>query len=250
MLQNIHNWLVRTYQLKNQKQKTKIREFHLERLVEQVNGYCERAGFELWAEPINAVTNMAFLLAAFALGRYLKAVETQTGTRDPQSRALIYILWAIGFGSLAFHTFATIWAGIADTLPIIIIILTYVYLALRRFFGLPVAAALLGPPALIGLAFVFGQTGFAGATYLPALIGMIVLSLAAALRGPYDIGYALAVSSLVFGVSLGLRTIDEPMCMQITIGTHWAWHVLNALTLYLVIKLHIDHHLGASTRET
>ena len=63
MLQNIHNWLVRTYQLKNQKQKTKIREFHLERLVEQVNGYCERAGFELWAEPINAVTNMAFLQA-------------------------------------------------------------------------------------------------------------------------------------------------------------------------------------------
>lgn len=214
----------------------------MERLMEQVDGYCEHASFELWAEPLNAVTNLAFLLAAFALGRYLTTVEARTGSRDPQSRALIYMLWAIGLGSLAFHSFATIWAGIADVVPIIIIILTYVYLALRRFFGLPVAAALLGPPALIGMAYVFGQTGFAGATYVPALIGMILLSLAAAFRGQSEIGYGLAVSSLVFGVSLGLRTIDEPMCMQITIGTHWAWHVLNALTLYLVIKLHIDHH--------
>ncbi|MAK11421.1 MAG: hypothetical protein CBC43_005945 [Rhizobiales bacterium TMED83] len=213
----------------------------LDRLMEQVDGYCERVGFELWAEPLNAVTNLAFLLAAFALGRYLVGVEARTGRRDPQSRVLIFLLWAIGLGSLAFHTFATIWAGIADTLPIIIIILVYVYLALRRFFALPIAAAVLGPPALIGLAYVFGQTGFAGATYVPALIGMMVLSVAAALRGHNQIAYGLAVSSLVFGVSLGLRTIDEPMCMQITIGTHWAWHVLNALTLFLVIKLHIDH---------
>jgi len=215
--------------------------------MEQVDGYCERVGLELWAEPLNALTNLGFLLAAYALGRYLTTIEAQTGARDLQSRALIYILWAIGLGSLAFHTFATVWAGIADVLPIIIIILAYVYLALRRFFGLPVAAALLGPPALIGMAYIFGQTGFAGATYMPALLGMILLSLAAALRGQSEIGYGLAVSSLVFGVSLGLRTIDEPMCTQIVIGTHWAWHVLNALTLYLVIKLHIDQHPKART---
>ena len=75
-----------------------------------------------------------------------------------------------------------------------------------------------------------------------ALVRCACGALAAALRGQSEIGYGLAVSSLVFGVSLGLRTIDEPMCTQIVIGTHWAWHVLNALTLYLVIKLHIDQH--------
>ena len=32
--------------------------------MEQVDGYCERAGLELWAEPLNAVTNFTFLLAA------------------------------------------------------------------------------------------------------------------------------------------------------------------------------------------
>ena len=213
--------------------------------MQQVDGYCERIGPDFWAEPLNAVTNLAFLLAAYALRRHLATVETISGTRDPQSSVLIVILWAIGLGSLAFHTFATIWAGIADTLPIIILILTYVYLALRRFFNLPIFAALLGPLALIGLAVLFGRAGFAGGAYLPALIGMLVLLVAAAVRGQNEVSYGLAVSSLVFGVSLGLRTLDEPMCTQIIIGTHWAWHVLNALTLYLVIKLHIDHRVRA-----
>ena len=67
------------------------------------------------------------------MGRYLTTIEARTGSRDPQSRALIYMLWAIGLGSLAFHSFATVWAGIADVVPIIIIILTYVYLACAGF---------------------------------------------------------------------------------------------------------------------
>ena len=78
--------------------------------MQQVDGYCERIGPDFWAEPLNAVTNLAFLLAAYALRRHLATVETISGTRDPQSSVLIVILWAIGLGSLAFHTFATIWA--------------------------------------------------------------------------------------------------------------------------------------------
>lgn len=39
---------------------------------------------------------------------------------------------------------------------------------------------------------------------------------------------------MVFTVSLTFRTLDEPLCAALPIGTHYAWHVLNATTLCLV----------------
>jgi hypothetical protein len=35
-------------------------------------------------------------------------------------------------------------------------------------------------------------------------------------------------------VSLTLRTLDEPLCASLPIGTHYFWHVFNAVALYLV----------------
>ena len=33
-------------------------------LMQAIDGYCERTGPEYWSEPVNAVTNAAFLIAA------------------------------------------------------------------------------------------------------------------------------------------------------------------------------------------
>ncbi|MEP1931714.1 MAG: hypothetical protein ABJJ37_10590 [Roseibium sp.] len=35
-------------------------------LSDQVNNYCERLSPEFWSEPLNAVTNVAFIVAAVA----------------------------------------------------------------------------------------------------------------------------------------------------------------------------------------
>ena len=75
----------------------------------QVDGYCERLAPGLWAEPWNAVTNLAFVLAAIWVWR-------RGG--DVPVRVLAAILFVIGIGSGLFHTFATRWAGVADVLPI------------------------------------------------------------------------------------------------------------------------------------
>ena len=45
--------------------------------------YCERAGDAFWAEPLNALTNLAFLLAAGSLVRTLLR-ETPSRRYDPR----------------------------------------------------------------------------------------------------------------------------------------------------------------------
>ena len=88
-----------------------------------VNGYCERGGPGLWAEPLNAVSNAAFLVAAWAGWRLARE------RRDRGGQALALILAAIGIGSTLFHTVAQVWAGLVDVLPIQIFILVYLALA-------------------------------------------------------------------------------------------------------------------------
>lgn len=71
----------------------------------QIDAYCERVGFGFWAEPINALTNIAFLASGFVIWRKAQ------GRGLPLAEAMAIVLFAIGIGSFLFHTFATRWAG-------------------------------------------------------------------------------------------------------------------------------------------
>ena len=94
---------------------------------EAVDGYCERVDAAFWSEPINAVTNAAFLIAAIWAWR--------RPDLPVMGRVLTVILALIGIGSFLFHTFAQTWAGFADVLPILLFILVYIYVATRDYFG-------------------------------------------------------------------------------------------------------------------
>ena len=73
---------------------------------EPVDAYCERTGPEYWAEPVNALTNAAFVLAA--------AILWPRGRGVPIARALVGVLAVIGAGSFLWHTHATRRAGLDD----------------------------------------------------------------------------------------------------------------------------------------
>jgi hypothetical protein len=40
----------------------------------------------------------------------------------------------------------------------------------------------------------------------------------------------------VFAVALVFRTIDTPICRAWPSGTHFVWHLLNALVMYLSVR--------------
>lgn len=94
-------------------------------LSEQVIAYCERMDVTYWSEPVNAVTNASFLIAAALVWR--QAADL------PLARALVVVLGLIGAGSFLWHTHATRWAGLADVLPILVFILLYLFCRDTRF---------------------------------------------------------------------------------------------------------------------
>ena len=122
-------------------------------------------------------------------------------------------------------------------LPIFIFIMTYVYVALRRFFGWSWWLAILGPVALIAQTPVYSALGLGGAAgYLPALVGLLVLG-SCLLRADREVAISLLITATIFALSLSFRSIDELICSQNPLGTHWIWHCLNALTLYRVTRI-------------
>lgn len=204
--------------------------------TEQIDAYCERLGPGFWAEPVNAVTNAAFLIAAVLAFRAWRA----EGRGDPGIALLILIVTAVGIGSFLFHTVATRWAALTDVVPIALFIYGYFLLALRRLHGLSWPFAVFGTLLFLGASYglaplLSGLIGSSGG-YVPALAAIFGVAGALALRGLPDAG-ALALVGIVFLVSLAFRTADMPACEAFPLGTHFLWHCLNAVVLFLLIRL-------------
>ena len=210
----------------------------------QVDGYCERTDFTIWAEPLNAATNLAFLAAAAVMWWRVR------GQGMPLAVLLAALLAAIGIGSGLFHTFATRWAGLADVLPIGLFILAYVYAANRHYWGWPVWGAALGTAAFVPYAAatipLFQALPFFGisAAYWP--VPVLIFAYAALLRrrAPQT-ARGLAIGAGILCLSLVLRSLDQPLCATIPIGTHLWWHLLNGAMLGWMIEVYRRHMVAA-----
>ena len=69
-------------------------------LTKPIDIYCERLDSSIWAEPINAVTNFAFVLAAIIMWFRCKNLV--------EGKVLAVLLFSIGCGSLLFHILANL----------------------------------------------------------------------------------------------------------------------------------------------
>lgn len=201
-----------------------------------VDDYCERTGPGVLSEPLNLVTNAAFLVAAVvAYVRYRR-----TGVRDRAIEAMLALLVAIAIGSGLFHSVATRWAMVADVAPIGVLVLVYLAYFCDRVLGLPrraTAAAVGGMVALTAASSLVPREWLNNSqTYVPTLITMIAM---AALTWD-GVGRRVAVAAGLFAVSLTLRSIDQAVCGAVPIGTHFLWHTLNGVLLYVLMAIVID----------
>jgi hypothetical protein len=226
-------------------------------LAEKIFIYCERGRDPaFWGEPLNAVSNAAFLIAALVAA--LHYARTPPAERTPPALLLIALTFVIGIGSFLFHTYATRWASLADQIPIAIFMLAYLGFVLRRFLGLNWFLVVLGVAAFYavlryagsidcrydGLLPITAATGarcFNGSLgYAPAGVVLGISAFVLAVVG-HPAWRALALATLVFAASLSLRTLDIEICELTRIGgrawgSHFLWHVLNATTLYLLLR--------------
>lgn len=196
--------------------------------------YCERHGPEPFAEPLNALSNLAFFYFAWRL--WSDAGQEKAPSIAARMRWLAVLIALVGIGSVAFHTFATAWARILDLAFIGIFNVLYLFFFLesvarwpRRWVFVAAAGFLVVDrmAAMLGLANVLQGSG----TYLPAVSALLALTLYA-LRIAPRAGHMMAGASAVFLFSLTARTIDLLACSSWPWGTHFLWHLFNAWVLY------------------
>ena len=227
----------------------------------KIFNYCERGpSGAFWAEPLNALSNGAFILAALvAAAHMLAGRERHHGLAEWAMAGLVVV---IGIGSFLFHTLATRWSAIADVAPIGAFMLAYFVYALRRFARLDwltTAAALAifvlalryagdiqcRPQLLSVTAAARGRCLNGTLGYAPAFVALIGVGTLLALKRhpawPYLVG-----AGLVFLASMFFRTVDLELCAATRVagralGTHALWHILNASTLYVLLLAAIWH---------
>lgn len=197
--------------------------------------YCERLDMGFWAEPVNALTNLFFLIAAALAYRMIR--QTPCRLKTP-ALLLAAILFIIGIGSFLWHTLATPWTGAADVLPILMFNLLYVYFFFRYVLEqIPAiaggaVAGYLGGSVLL-YQFLDPRWWHGSVGYLSTVLMLIIMG--ALLRHPVARLYWMTVA--IFTLSLTFRSLDAVACDLIPFGTHFLWHTLNAVTLFLLIRV-------------
>ena len=220
----------------------------MDALLRYIDGYCERLAPGLFAEPVNALTNFAFIIAAVIV---LAKPETR---RYPITIALSILLGMIGVGSLLFHTFANVITSIADVTPIVLFTLTYIYAANHYFLQLRkltafIVTMLFLPYAWIVINIISTVMPWIGSStsYIPILLLFPLYSLLLWQRLPI-VAKSLAIAFLLLAASISFRWLDDPICTYVPLGTHFIWHILNAILLAWVIKSLTDHLSSGNSR--
>ncbi len=207
-----------------------------------VDGYCERLAPGIWGEPLNSLSNLAFLLAAILVWRQASQRADLT-TNKTTGRILAILIGLVFLGSTAFHLLANRWSAAADTGFILVFVLYYSAVFPNLFFGVSRKLSWLGIPVFLAFTAVVAAIG--GGLYLSALIGLAIFAII--LKGKDRLRFAVAAA--VFGVSLSFRTADHSVCGNFSAGTHFVWHLLNGLVLFLVSRAALLAQTKAPTKE-
>lgn len=191
--------------------------------------YCERTGPGFFEEPLNAVSNAGFVLAAWLVWRKGRG-------RPWDFRVMALLIVLIGVCSVIFHMFAMRWAAALDTAAIALFIWFYLQRVLVRAAGFGNVSALLMVMSYALTAHLaersFNAEWLNGSiAYLPplALLGGITVTIGAT-KG--ELVAPFLIATVLFGLSLALRTIDMAVCHVFHEGTHFLWHLFNAAVLY------------------
>jgi hypothetical protein len=145
---------------------------------------------------------------------------------------------------------ATPWAAAADVLPILGFILLYVWAAHRRYWGQGrlvaglFTAATVPWIAALAPAFALLPGLRVSAVYWP--VPLLILLHAGLLRRRLPaVARGLAAGAGILVVSLAFRSLDGALCDALPFGTHFLWHLLNALMLGWMIEVLGRHGVAA-----
>ncbi len=195
-----------------------------------VDIYCERLDASYWSEPLNAITNLSFIIAAFFIWRL----------GSPRASVMAVLLVLIGLGSFSFHTYANRLTGLLDVLAIALYLVAFAFLIPKQWIKQSIWIQIGSVTILIvSISLVqWGSTSLKPSLpwlppgmYVGAWLALVMYTAITRVSNLNAARY-LGMAALIFPLSLAARQLDLPLCDS-SGGTHWLWHVLNGLTLYL-----------------
>lgn len=207
--------------------------------------YCEQTLAISGFEPLNAWSNLGFILVAGAGAWDARRSDAAVRRR---CTLLILLVATLGVGSFAWHATHQAWAELADVLPILAFVLTFLWQAMRSILGHSRRASGLAcgamASAIIGLGLQWPRALNGSLAYVPVLIAMMGLAAVMPTRG---LSRNLWVAALFFSASLVCRSVDLVLCATFPHGTHWVWHLLNSAVIFLALKVALQRDTAART---
>lgn len=206
--------------------------------------YCELPLLGDVFEPLNTISNLAFLVAAFFVWRGAGMVASASAVRRQQF--LAGLIGLVGVGSGLWHFFRTPWGVALDVLFINLFLLVFAWLLTRFVFSSRgwqwgafagfVAMSVVGNTALrtIDIPF-FGEAGGTG-YLLPLLYGLMIAPFV--YKYQQQAGRYFLVTLLIFLLVLTTRQLDVPTCdLTHQHGLHLFWHIGTAWVCYRFAQL-------------
>ena len=200
--------------------------------------YCERVALGVWQEPFNTFSALAFICAG------LLGLRLCFGSAKGDILRICMALCTLSIGavSFAFHMQGARLSLVYDLLPILAFDILAAWAILSRGMQMSAAAAffmtLFILATSLALSPISNRYGFAfsGIEHTGFVFWLVLLSLALMARGEIASGGTLFLAGVILVFALFFKSIDIPQCAQYTHGTHWLWHLVNALASYLIIR--------------
>ena len=209
--------------------------------------YCERGlAPNFWAEPINALANIAFIIAGYLGYRILK----EHGVKSKELVIMPWLLSLVGLGSFIYHTARNSVTLIFDAVPIYVFILYALFLTLKYLFESKTKASLvLGGFFLLEVILsIYVPREFLNGSIRHLAAIVFISALGVLLFKKYGDKIKIPITSVIglYGFAILFRSVDMAVCDIVPIGTHFLWHTLAAFAGYNAIKLLVLMKAGKS----
>jgi hypothetical protein len=203
--------------------------------VTHIGYYCGRFGPGFWGEPLNSLSNLAFVLGAAIAFRFWRSSQS----RDPWQLLLFSLAASIGVGSFIFHSHPVPATLVIDLVPIQIFGLAALAYVCLRYVGLTKSRTV----ALLLAFFLIRQLWIrsvnqgllgGGITHVPAVVMLLSFGVILKLRQS-PVANFLFLACTAYVAALLVRSWDLYVCSAFPIGLHWLWHLLTATAASTII---------------
>lgn len=189
----------------------------------------------LLAEPLNAISSIAFILAGIGVYKLLKKNRIQ----KVEYKALVILIILIGIGSFIWHATGNLYVLILDVVPVALSFALITYIFLSKIIRNRRLALLI---ALLLLPIRFFISSFAPTDIISSLVRnlinfivfLVIIALAFKKYGKSAFQGLGVLAIYLFAIIM--RGIDLQVCSTFLIGTHFLWHIFNALAAYLAVQ--------------